>query len=187
MAELIDHAKFLYVIKRKTPCIISIQNSKDSINRHIHNSLEILSKQFPFVLYYKLNINDYIRYQSNSSIYGPNNVISFKERKIKNVINGTNNEDLYKLFWNVYYDSCTNHVDKVIKILIVENRIPKYLTPPCVTKEELDILNDHVDEIINKFIYLPNVQYPPLKLVFGKKKNYNFFYVPKIKNLKKID
>lgn len=169
MTELIRHVRFLYVIKRKTPCIISIENLDDKLNQHIHKLLDKIKKEFPFLLYYKISIAEYKRYHLNLSIYGPNNVISFQLGKITNVVDGTNYDDLYKLFWKVYFDSCTDNLDGFLKVLVAENVIPHYPSPHCVKKEELDVLIKHEDGILSKLANLPNKNYPEPKFILHAK------------------
>lgn len=160
MIQLVRHSQFKYLIRRKTPCIISIEDKSDKVNNDIHKSLYSLSFEFPLVLYYKISIFDYIKYHRSKSIYGPLNAICFWQSKIIHVVDATKSDDLYRLFWKVYKDSCCFNIDGFIKILVFEKRIPKNKCLECGTKNELNILAQHEDGLISTLTDLPNINYP---------------------------
>lgn len=160
MVELISHSKFKYIIKRKTPCIISIEDKSDHINIDIHRSLEQLSIEFPFVLYYKIRKYDYQLYHNNKSIYNPHKAVCFLNGEIIAVVDGTKYDDLQKLFWKVYYDSCNKNMDGFLHILISENRLPRDNGLERPNQKELDILAKYEGGILSKLIHLPFTIYP---------------------------
>lgn len=152
MDNKIKFAKFRQLIQRKTPCIIFIEDTNDPINNKINKQLDIYRKEFPFVLYYKIDIKDYTEWDENKSLYGPYNIIRFESNRITSVINGENTYELYKLFWQVYADSCTFYFDRYCRILHNEKRMSrtakKCVLPPGI----LNSVENIVGETISKYL-----------------------------------
>lgn len=164
----LKHKSFKNVIRRKTPCIICIEDEKDTVNKKIHQNIISLCSEFPFVLCYKININDYDKYHLNKSTYGPNNLIRFECGKIKTVVDGNNYTEMYKLFWQVYVEACAYSYEGYIYILNAENRLP-FKKKMRFEEKDLDFVESEEGGIISKYLEYENKEYPTL--VFSPHKN----------------
>lgn len=151
MALYLKQKAFLHAIKRKTPCLICIEDKNDAINCEIIKSVDNLCNEFPYVLCYKINIIDYEEYHLNKSIYGPHNLIRFEDEQITSVIDGNNYSEMYKLFWQVYFDACANNFEGYIKVLYAEKFITTY-NRPMYNLEDLSFLEELEGGILSKIL-----------------------------------
>lgn len=165
MEPTIPHTLFKYMIKRKTPCLISILDIGDPININIHNNLYNIRKEFPLVLFYRISMRDYRKYHLSKNIYGPNNVIYFQENNIKAVVDGTNFNDVYKLAWRIYIDSCINNAEGLIQVLVCENRIPRNSRYYPGKEDEINILAMHENGLISTYLDQEYSFYPSPKFL----------------------
>lgn len=167
MDFVLKHRDFKRIIKRKTPCIICIEDIKDARNIEIHKSINNLCAEFPLVLCYKINILDYNNYHLNRSIYKPDNLIRFQCGRIISVVDGNNYPDMYKLFWQVYAYSCDFNLEGYIKILTAEKRLP--LQPKLYyDQKDLDFIQEKVCGIISEYLKYEKIEYP--RPLFAKHK-----------------
>lgn len=163
MAIFLGHKELRKAIKRKTPCIICIENKNEKVNNYINVSVNKLCKEFPYVLCYKIDIQDYNDYHENKSSYGPNDVIRFQNYKIISVVDGTNFGDVQKLFMQVYHDSCLYNFEGYTRTLFYEDRLSKILYRPHLPDDALEICENLLGKIISKTMESKEESYPELK------------------------
>lgn len=172
MTEIIKkvtNSSIIRLIERKTPCIISIESKNDPINIKIQNSLEKMCQLFPMVLCYKISIRDYKEFHRDKYTYTQYHIIRFRDSKIEAVVDGTSQEEVYKLFWQVYSDSCANHFPNYMKILVSEERIPKLYEQIHVEKDDIDFLGKFEDGEIARCVERIDRAYPMPNIARRKK------------------
>lgn len=173
MSILLNNKQFQYAIRRKTPCLISIEDKLDVLNIHIHHSINNLCKEFPLVLCYKIPINDYINYHLSKSIYSPQNLICFEMAMIKSVVDANNYWEMYKLFWQVYADSCAKSLKGYMKILCSENRNNIINFQLYMNEADIEIFGKHEGGIIEQCTNVENFKFPKPLFLDQKSKQSN--------------
>lgn len=192
MAILLKHKAFRIVIKRKTPCLICIYDKFSATNHKIHESINNLCNDFPFVLCYKITNQDYEEYHLNKTTYGPNNLIRFEDEKIISVVDGKNYSEMYRLFWQVYIDACANNFEGYLNILYAEKRLPSQ-NRLIYDKNEISFLEEIEGGILSKFFDYEKKKYvkPDFKhhicstRPISRKDYYNTPINPSLKNQKR--
>lgn len=190
MALFLKQSDFRIVIRRKTPCLICIEDNTDVKNYEIIKSINNLCHEFPFVLCYKITIHDYKKYHLNKSTYGPNNLIRFESENITSIADGNNYLEMYKLFWQVYYDACAKNFEGYLLVLYAEKFLVRH-KKPIYDIQDLNFIDDLVGEKLSK--YLENKKSDFCKSVFKSRKfsvkrvsKKDPYYLPKKKSLTNV-
>lgn len=105
-------------------------------------------------------MKNYIYYHIDKDLYGPNNVVRFEKGYITAIVEGNNEAELDKLFWQVYADSCAYNIIGLMNILTAEKRIIGYSHTFNVNNDLINFLAYKEDGLISKMVDCKYNDYP---------------------------